>query len=306
MKYYNISMRLVLDVMGSDNKPIEAINAARNFIKIHNDVEIILIGKENEIKQYLNSSDKFEIINADNVIHTEDSIHSMLRNIESSMYKALEMVKNGLANGMVTAGTTAAYTALSYFIIKPIKGINKGAFMSFIPTTGLNEFVFLDVGANLNCSGEDLYQFAKMGNIYCKEISHINNPRINVLNIGTEDTKGFEFHHVANKLLKEDKTLNYQGFIESRYLLQGVSDVVVCDGYTGNITLKSMEGSLVSINKLMKKEFKKPWNILGAILSLGVIKVIRKKFDYKRNAGAFVIGLNKTVVKCHGSADTQE
>ncbi|MDR3290407.1 MAG: phosphate acyltransferase PlsX [Rickettsiales bacterium] len=299
-------MRLVLDVMGSDNKPIEAINAARNFIKIHNDVEIILIGKENEIKQYLNSSDKFEIINADNVIHTEDSIHSMLRNIESSMYKALEMVKNGLANGMVTAGTTAAYTALSYFIIKPIKGINKGAFMSFIPTTGLNEFVFLDVGANLNCSGEDLYQFAKMGNIYCKEISHINNPRINVLNIGTEDTKGFEFHHVANKLLKEDKTLNYQGFIESRYLLQGVSDVVVCDGYTGNITLKSMEGSLVSINKLMKKEFKKPWNILGAILSLGVIKVIRKKFDYKRNAGAFVIGLNKTVVKCHGSADTQE
>jgi len=294
-------MKLVLDVMGNDNSPEYALIAAKKFKHKYPEVDFVIAGDKEKI-----NDNTFEIIDTKNVVHTEESPASMLRNTESSMFKAISCVKEGNADGMITAGTTAAYVLLSNYIIKPIVGINKPGFMSYVPTSNGRGFMFLDVGANLHCTGDDLYKFAIMANIYCKEVLKKQNPSIGILNIGTEENKGLDYQQEANVLLKNNKDLNYTGFIESRELLDGKVDIVVCDGYTGNMVLKALEGSLLAINKLLKKEYKKPWNYLGALFSIGVIKKIKKNFDYKNHAGAFVVGLNKNIVKTHGNAKDQE
>jgi glycerol-3-phosphate acyltransferase PlsX len=252
-------MKLIVDVMG-ENPVKKIINGLRKFKSIHSDVELIILGNENEIKNTLTDKDQFTIVNCDKAVTPESHLPSILRDKETSMYKGLSMVQNNEADGMLSAGYTPAYVTLSHLLIKPINGINKPAFMSYVPTSNNRGFIFLDVGANINCSGEDLYQFAIMANIYSKTIRKIENPAINVLNIGTEETKGFEFHKNANELLKNDKSLNYQGFIESRELSSGITDIVVCDGYSGNLGLKALEGCLLAINSLLKKEYKKPKN----------------------------------------------
>lgn len=292
--------------MGSDYDSQYAIIAARKFLKNHPDIEITLCGQEENIKKYITPSDKFVILHASNVIHTQDSFASMMRNSESSIYKSLTLLNKDQYDGMITAGTTAAVVLLGNFIIKPIQGINKAAFMSYVPKANKEPFMFLDVGANLECSAEDLVQFAKMGNIYSNSINKVEKPKVYILNIGTEDNKGFPAHQQAHTILKQQSSINYCGFIESRYLLTSDADVIVCDGFSGNIALKAIEGGLMSLNTVLKHEFKKPWNFLGALLSLSVFKNIKKIFDYKKNAAAFIAGLNKNVVKTHGSAKDEE
>ncbi|MDR2567993.1 MAG: phosphate acyltransferase PlsX [Mycoplasmataceae bacterium] len=299
-------MKLVLDVMGTDFGPIEPINAAKDFVKKHQDVELILVGDEKVILPLIKDEPKLSCVNATDVVHTEDLIIKTMRNRETSMYKALELVKNNLADGILSGGSTAPYVVLSQVVIGNLPNINKAAFMSYIPTTTGNGMMLLDVGANLNCTGEDLYQFAIMANIYTTSVRKVNNPKVAVLNIGTEKNKGSQYLQDANELLLKEAGINYQGFCESNRIINGENDIVVTDGYTGNITLKALEGSLTAINKLMKGLYKKPWNWLGALSSLNVIKTIKHKFDYKNYAGAFVVGLQKTVVKTHGSAKYKE
>ena len=302
-------MKLVVDVMGFENDIIEAINASIDFLSTHNDVEIILVGDKNIIEKKLidlNTKYKFDIIHAPDVIKMTDNPIMGLRKTNSSMYKAIEVVANNQADGVLSAGNTSCYVLMLQYLIKLITGIHKLAFMPYVPSSTGHGFNMLDVGANKECSGEDLYQFAKMANIYCKKNRNISNPKIGVINIGTEDNKGFDFQQKAHELLKNDRSLNYVGFVEPRYLLNSVVDIAICDGYTGNITLKSLEGGLLALKSVLKKEFKKPWNFLASILSLGIFKNIKRTFDYRNNAGALVIGLNKIAVKTHGSADKQQ
>jgi glycerol-3-phosphate acyltransferase PlsX len=252
-------MRLVVDVMGES--PIEkTIDGIRKFASIHKDLKLILVGKTALIKKVLKTENEFEIVDAKEVVSPTTPLTSTLRNRNTSMYIGMMMVQNNQADGMLTAGYTAAYVALSHLIIKPIPGINKPAFMSYVPTANGRGFIFLDVGANITCSGHDLYQFALMANIYCQSIRKIKSPIIKVLNIGTEENKGFDFQKEANILLKQNNKINYQGFIESRELTLGEADIVVCDGYTGNVALKALEGCMLGINGLLKKEYKKPKN----------------------------------------------
>jgi glycerol-3-phosphate acyltransferase PlsX len=253
-------MKLVLDVMGTDNPIIEPINAAKAFVASHKDVQFILVGDKSEISKYIKEDDKFSIEDAKSVVHTTDSIPSMLRNTASSMYKALTLVRDGIGEGMLTGGTTAAYVTLGFYLIKPLEKISKGAFMSYIPTVNGKGFMFLDVGANLNCDAKDLVNFAIMGDIYCKSVRKISKPTVGILNIGTEDNKGFAFQQEAHQILKNNQDINYVGFVESREIINGIVDVVVSDGYTGNMVLKALEGSLIAISKLMKSEYKKPQN----------------------------------------------
>jgi glycerol-3-phosphate acyltransferase PlsX len=251
-------IKIVLDVMGSDFDSLYAIEGARIFLKKHKDVQITLCGNKENILSYIKPKDDFLILEANNIIHTHDSFPSMLRNKESSMYKSFEGVSLGKYDGMVSAGTTSAFVLLSNTIIKTLPQITKPAFMSYVPKDNGSAFMFLDVGANLECDASNLHQFAKLGNIYAKTINKVDEPKIYILNIGTEENKGFLFQQEAHKILLQDKSLNYCGFIESRYLLSSDADVVVCDGYTGNVALKALEGSLLSINKVLKQEFKKP------------------------------------------------
>ena len=299
-------MKLSLDVMGFENKISEAIIAARKFVKKHPDVQIILVGNQQEIIQNIKENE-FEIVDAKEVIKMDDSPITALRKSQSSMYKAIKLVADNVTDGVLSAGSTACYVTLVYYLIKTIPRITKPGFMPFLPTTGENKFFgMIDVGANKDCSGEDLYNFAKMANIYFKSVHNNSNPKIGVINIGTEKSKGFQYHHDVNEILLKDQNLNYVVFVEPRYLLQGVVDIAVCDGYTGNLVLKSLEGGLKAISTALKKSYKKPWNWLGALFSIFAIKDVSKTFDYKNKAGAIVLGLNKPAVKTHGSADKEQ
>jgi glycerol-3-phosphate acyltransferase PlsX len=250
-------MKLVIDVMGFENDVSQAIIACEKFYKLHDDVKFVLVGSKKVIEKCKGFSN-FEIIDAEEVIKMNESPLSALRKTNSSMYKAIELVANDKADGVLSAGSTACYVALVFHLLKKIDGIDKIAFMPYVPTTAGGGFNMIDVGANKECSGKDLYNFAIMANVYCKEVMHIANPRIGVINIGTEDDKGFVYHQQAHNLLKSNKNINYVGFVEPRNLLNGVVDIAVSDGYTGNITLKSMEGGLKALKYALKQQYNKP------------------------------------------------
>lgn len=299
-------MILSVDVMGFENPVENAIKACRDFIKKNKNVKIILVGDKNKIQPCLKPKDNFEIVHADDVIKMTDEPISTRNRKQSSMYKAIELVKENKADGVLSAGNTSCYVFLTFLLLGKIKNVTKCAFMPFLPTrdgVGLN---IIDVGANKECDAQDLLCFAKMGNIYVKNVRKIKNPRIGVLNIGTEDNKGLKYHIESNLLLKKDKNLNYKGFVEPRGLLDGGTDLLVCDGYSGNIVLKSLEGCFKTVIGSFFDFYKKPSGWLGLIFSITVLLKLKHKFDYKNNAGAIVIGLNKIAVKTHGSADYKQ
>jgi glycerol-3-phosphate acyltransferase PlsX len=251
-------MKLVIDVSGGEATPNEPINAARKFLAKNKDVTIILVGNEDIIKPFLLPKDKFQIVHAPDVVHAYDSVYSFLRNKETSLYKAMELVANGKADGVLSNSTTAAFTIVSVSLLKLLPGINKPAFMSYVPTVNRKGLLLLDEGANVQCDAADLVQFAKMANIYATHVMKKSKPSIGIVNIGTEDIKGYPFQIEANRILKKDKKLNYSGFVEGNVLLRGDVDIAVADGYTGNVVLKTLEGALTSIKNLLKDSFKKP------------------------------------------------
>ncbi|MEG2198460.1 MAG: phosphate acyltransferase PlsX [Malacoplasma sp.] len=299
-------MKLAVDVMGFENDINEAISACRDFVKKFNEVTIILVGDETQINRNLISGDKFEIVHASDVIGMDDNPMSVRHRSDSSMYKAINLVAKDLADGVLSAGSTPCYVGLTFMLIGKIENVSKIGFMPYVPTRNNAGFNFLDVGAQKLCTGKDLLHFALMANIYVKNVRQIKNPTIGILNIGTEDNKGLDYHVEANKLLSEAKDINYIGFVESRNLLEGNTDIVISDGYSGNLVLKAIEGAAKTITSALKDELKKPSGWLGLIFSISPLLRLKKKFDYKNNAGALVIGLNKVAIKTHGNADYKQ
>lgn len=298
-------MKLVVDVMGFENDINEAIKACRHFLYKYKDTSIILVGDKELIESKCKKDDIFSIVNSKDVIEQNDTILDVRKKKESSMEIAIKLVKDKKANGVLTAGSSSIFVFLTYKHFNLIEGIKKIGFMSYIPSFQNNGFNVLDMGASIECDGQDLYMFALMANIYVKSRG-VKNPRINVLNIGIENHKGFIFHKEVDTLLKNNKEINYCGFIEPKTLLEGTSDLVVTDGYAGNIFLKSLEGTSKSIFNNILKYYKKPIHWIFAPFSIGMLLSMRKKFDYKNNAGAFVLGLNHIAVKTHGSADFKQ
>ena len=297
-------IRIAFDVMGFENNIEHAIIAARKFISFHHDVKIILVGdKDQIIKSIGDSYHLFEIINTKNFISMNDTPIVALRKTSSSMTIAIKLVKEKKADAIVSAGSTSCFIPLVYSTLGLIPKVSTIGLMPYIPTTDKVGFNMIDVGANINITADNLYHFALMANTYVKECRNIDKPIIGLLNIGTEHHKGFAYHHQAHELLKKNKDLNYIGFVEPKKLLQHHVDIVLCDGYAGNLVLKSMEGSLSTIAKLMKSHYKKPWNWLAAFLSIPLFKTITKTFDYRNNAAAIVLGINGIAIKTHGSAD---
>ncbi|MGL4951786.1 MAG: phosphate acyltransferase PlsX, partial [Mycoplasma sp.] len=299
-------MKLAVDVMGFENKISEAICACEKFSK-KNNVDIILVGKKTLIEKSLSSKQKnmFEIENAEDIIEQSDEMSAIRTKKDSSMLKAIKLVVDNKADGVLSAGNSSIYVFLTYQQFGLIKGVSKPGFMPYIPTLAKNGFNVIDVGASKECNADDLYNFALMANIYTS-CRGVNKPRIGVLNIGTEKHKGFEWHAEVDKKLRENKNMNYIGFVESKNLLDGVVDVLVTDGYTGNVTLKCLEGALKSTFGGILSYYKKFPNFLLFPFSASMLLSMKKKFDYKNNAGAFVLGLNKMAVKTHGSADFKQ
>lgn len=299
-------MKIALDVMGFENKISEAIVAARKFMKQHDGCKIVLVGNEQQIKQCLTPKDNFEIVHANDVVNMTDTPLTALRKTDTSMLKAINLVKQNQADAIVSAGSTSCFVPMVQMNLGSIDNVPKFGFMPYIPTTNKIGFNMIDVGANINVDGSDLYHFALMANEYARIVRKIPNPKIGVLNIGTEHHKGFEYHQRANELLSNNKNLNYVGFVEPKGLLDGKVDICVCDGFSGNICLKSLEGALKSVGHILKKNYKKPWNWLGVVFSLPILKTINHTFDYRNNAGAIVLGANGIAIKTHGSADEKQ
>ncbi|AUM62898.1 phosphate acyltransferase PlsX [Spiroplasma monobiae] len=300
---------IAFDVMGSDNGLIPAVDAAIKLLGEQKDLKIIFVGNEEALKKELSSRkhnpDQVEIKNATEVIEMTDGIMDIRRKKDSSMVRALELVRDGKAHGITTGGATAPFIAGCHFIIKKMDGIERPGFMPVIPTNVKDKTtLLLDVGANLECDPEDLVNFAIMATAYSKAVKGIKNPTVALLNIGEEKSKGLELHKEAYKLLEANKEINFVGNLESRYLVNGQVDIIVTDGYSGNIALKALEGmGKTLLNEIKSAITKTLFRKLAALRLKKAFKEVAAKFDYKNHAGAILLGANSIAFKSHGSSD---
>lgn len=299
-------MKIAVDVMGFENEISEAIFACQSFVNFYQDVEIILVGDEVKIRPFLQqSNNRISILHTDQFISQDDSILNLRTKTNSSMQLTANLLANKKVDGLLSAGNTAIFVFIMYSTIGMIDGINKLGFMPTIPTRNGKVFNMIDVGANIDVTPDDLVKFAIMGSIYAKQRT-FSDPKIGILNIGTEHHKGRALERETAELIKTKTKLNYVGFVEPKNLLNYAADVIVTDGFSGNLVLKTMEGTAKTIGGFLKDEYKKPWNILGKITSVFALKKLKSTFDYKENAGAFVMGLKQICVKTHGSADKRQ
>lgn len=292
-------IKIGVDLLGFENDSLEAYNACLDFAKKFNDVEFILVGDKEKIPQ----NNPFRIIHTKEYISQEDNVLVLRRKKNTSLQILTSLLKSDEVDGILSASNTGVFVFNLYSEIGLIEGINKIGLMPKIPKVN-GVFNMVDVGASLDVNSVDLLNFAIVANEYAKQ--YIDKPNIKILNIGTEEHKGHKLQIETNNLLKQNKNLNYQGFIESKDLLNSNTDIVITDGFSGNIALKSLEGTALTLARLLKSEFKKPKNILLGLMCKKIFKNIFKKFDYKENAGAVLIGLNKNAVKTHGSADYKQ
>lgn len=298
-------MKIAIDMMGVETPLKQIIKATRKFVRDHKDVEITLVGDKSVISPLIKANE-FAIVSTSEVVRMDDHPIDALRKNQSSMYQAIQLVANHQVDGVLSGGSTACYITLTYLLLKPLIAGLKPGFMPFLPI-GKNQIISLiDVGASINCEPQDLHRFAILANLYWQLVLNKQSPRIGLINIGSEKDKGFPLHSKTDDLLKADKNLNYIGYIEPKYILNNVTDIVLCDGYTGNILLKSTEGALTTFKQLLKSQYKKPWNYLGALFSIGVFSSIKKYLNYKDNAGAMVLGIKEPAVKVHGLADATQ
>lgn len=299
-------MRVIVDAFGGDNAPLEIIKGAADAVKEYGHT-VILTGKEETIRQVAQenkiSLDGMEIIDCDDVITMHDAPRSIMREHKnSSMAVGLRALAEGQGDAFVSAGSTGALLMGGTFIVKRIKGISRPALASIIPTeTGPS--MMLDSGANVDCRASMLLDFARMGSIYMTEVMGDGKPaRVGLLNVGTEDTKGGELQHETFALLKESD-MNFVGNIEARQVPYGDVDVVVADGFAGNVLLKTMEGTADMILANVKRIFKANiFTMLAALFVGGQLGKFKKKMSTSEYGGAPLLGVQKPILKCHGNA----
>ena len=302
---------IAVDAMGGDNAPFEIVKGCIDAIKENNKITIILVGKENiiseELKKYEYDKNRIIIQNATEVIETCESPTSAIRaKKDSSIVVGLKLVKEEKASAFVSAGSTGAFLTGATVITKRIKGIERPALGTLIPTENGGYVFLIDSGANMDCKPSYLVQFAKMGQIYMENIMGIKNAKVGIINVGSEKEKGDSFTKEAFSLLENTKDINFIGNIEGRDLTTGVVDVIVCDGFVGNVMLKLCEGVAKSFGNIVKKEIKSNFIYsLGGIISKGAFENVKKRFDYAEVGGAPFLGLKGLAVKAHGSSNSK-
>ena len=301
---------IALDAMGGDHAPACVVEGAEIALRKQPSLHFIFVGDEPKILPHL---EKHPALAArSSVIHTEDTVANEVKpsialrqGRKSSMQLAINAVKEGTANAIVSGGNTGALMAMSKLALRMLPGIKRPAAASIFPTeTG--EVVMLDLGANLEASAEELFQFAIMGDAYARTVSGIENPTVGLLNVGEEDNKGHPEIRDAAELIRtnEDLHLNFVGFVEGNHVPMGKVDVVVTDGFSGNVMLKTAEGTAKLISKRMKDAFNNNWATkLSYLLASKTMGNLRKSLDPRRYNGAMFLGLNGVTVKSHGGSD---
>jgi phosphate acyltransferase len=305
-----VSLTISIDAMGGDHGPEVTIPASLDCLKINPNLKLILVGDESVIKGFLPNDlspyqDRVSIHHASQRVEMDESPAKALKNKkDSSMRVAINLVKEGQADACVSAGNTGALMATARFVLKMIPGIDRPAIISTLPSIHGHTHV-LDLGANVDCTAEHLLQFAIMGNELVKAVEGIENPKVGLLNIGEEDTKGNEQVKAAAKLL-EASALNYIGYVEGNSLNAGPIkvDLIVTDGFVGNVALKSIEGAAKMIGTTLKEAFSKNiFTKLIAIIAYPVLKSFKQRIDPRLYNGASFLGLKGLVIKSHGGAD---
>ena len=307
-------MKIILDAMGGDHAPeapvLGAVQAAKDF-----NAQITLVGRGEEILEVLRKNgittlpDGMEIANAEDVVDMHDEPESVLhKRKNSSMVVALKMLADGQADACVSAGSTGALLTGATLIVKRVKGIRRAAMGPVMPNKAGGKTVILDCGANAECTPEFLLQFGVVGSLYAKKYLGVESPKVGLLNIGTEDSKGTDLQKQAYGLLQtahDQGILNFVGNVEARDVPLGAVDVVVCDGFAGNVLLKTIEGTAMFMGSLMKhKIFKRNiFSKIGYLFCKPGVDEVMKMLDYREIGGTQFLGIKKPVIKAHGSSD---
>ena len=296
-------IKIAVDAMGSDKGSSIVVEAVKKFLNDYKDVELTVFGKKEELQELEGLT---SIVDCSDVMGMEDGALQIMRKKETSMIKAIESAKNSDIDGVVSAGSTGAFLTASTIYLKLIEGVQRAALVSPFPTGGEKSVIILDIGANNENTAEHLVEFAKMGRVFSKVYNDVESPRLYLLSNGAEEKKGSPIVKEAHQLLKNSNFEGFKGNMEARYVLSGEADVVVCDGFSGNIVLKGSEGTAKLFSNLLKQSFKKNiFTKIGYLLAKSGIDDLKKKMDYKTYGGAMLLGVNKVVVKGHGSSDAR-
>ena len=299
-------MRIILDGMGGDNAPGAIVEGAVLASK-EIDHEIVIIGKEEiinkELKKYKYNNDKITVADAREVISNDEApVRAVRSKKDSSIVKGINMVKNGDGDIFISAGSTGALLSGGLFILGRIQGIDRPALASIYPIVGGDPSLLVDAGANAECKPNNLLEFGIMGNIYMEKVIGRPSPRVGLVNIGTEAAKGSTLTKAAYELL-EQSNMNFVGNVEAREVPKSACDVIVCDGFTGNVVLKLTEGLAWNILQVIKKKFTDGVKAkLGAALLIDKLGELKKEFDYSEYGGAPILGVKGPIVKMHGSS----
>ncbi|MDR3598239.1 phosphate acyltransferase PlsX [Clostridium sp.] len=304
-------MKVAIDGMGGDNAPAAVVEGAIQALKEYDNIELYITGPRELINQelgkYTYPVEKVNVVDAKEVISpNEHPVMALRRKKDASIVKALNLVKEGTCDAIISGGSTGAFLAGCTLIIGRIDGVERPALAPIMPGRR-GSFMIVDVGANVDCKPQFLVQFAKMGKIYYEKSFNVKNPSIGLINIGEEEEKGNELTKATFKLLKEESSINFKGNIEPREIPTGDTNVLVSDGFVGNTALKMYEGSASSILGIIKDELLKSSIIskFGVVLLKPVLKNIMKRFDYKEYGGAPFLGVNGICIKAHGSSDAK-
>lgn len=297
---------LSIDCMGGDHGPSVTLAACAKFLDSHSDAELLLVGLPDALSGFKHA--RAHVVAATEVVAMDDPVEvAMRKKKDSSMRVAIQQVKSGAAAVAVSAGNTGALMALARYVLKTVDGIDRPAFASQLPNSKGTATTMLDLGANVDCTPEHLLQFAVMGSALVSVLQGIENPTVGLLNIGEEVIKGNENIKKAAELLRSAANagdLNFYGNVEGNDIFKGTTDIVVCDGFVGNVALKATEGVASMISTFLKEAFSR--NVLTklvAIVAYPVLSAFKKRVDYKRYNGAALLGLRGLVFKSHGSAD---
>jgi phosphate acyltransferase len=302
----NKMMRLAIDAMGGDHAPEEIVRGAVEAVSEIDNLHITLYGDKAKINQYLSTNENIDVVHTTEVITSDDEpVRAVRKKKDASLVVMAKAVKENQADACISAGNTGALMSAGLFVIGRIPGIERPALSPTLPTLDGKGFLLLDVGANVDAKPSHLLQYAIMGSVYAQKVRGIAEPKIGLLNVGTEDGKGNDLTKRAFSLMKE-APINFVGNVEARDLLSGVADVVVTDGFSGNVALKTIEGTAESMFSMLKQVF---MGSLKTKLAAGVMKKdlteLKNQLDYSEYGGAGLFGLGAPVIKAHGSSNSR-
>lgn len=300
-------IKIAIDGMGGDHAPMEICKGSIKAVELYNNIELTIFGDEKLLKKHLIQHPRIKIVHTTDYLDMgiEDPLTEYRRNKEHSMFKAMKSVFDGENDAIVSAGPTQALIVGSHFIIKRMSGMRKLGIAPVFPGTDGKPRILIDAGGNIELSPEHLEQFSVFGSIILKEVYDANDPKVGLINIGTEESKGREVDRQTYKLLSQNEHINFYGNLEPKEVLTGDAHVLISDGFTANILMKTMEGTIKGLSTILKKELTKNFfrKIIAGVFLKKTFRDFKKQLDPNEIGGAMIIGANKPVIKAHGSSN---